>query len=232
LVGPELPDLIAGLVSLISIIGFVQWWKPPYNEKYVATLVVAGGQEAIEQERRHSGASSKQEVQEHEHMPADETNDYNTNLGEVEKDRDNGPTSEAEYPKTRPANTLVEKPTLYEALFAWLPWMLIVVIVIIWSFCKVSVIGQINVHWPHLDNQIWLTLYEKKYAAIWTFQPLATGTAILIAGIVFLICVLLTGEHISIAWLSIMDTGKQLFFPIITVSFIMAFAYLYNFSGK
>jgi lactate permease len=61
---------------------------------------------------------------------------------------------------------------------------------------------------------------------------LATGTAILIAGIVFLICVLLTGEHISIAWLSIMDTAKQLFFPIITVSFIMAFAYLYNFSGK
>ncbi|KAI9284591.1 lactate permease [Umbelopsis sp. AD052] len=186
LVGPELPDLIAGLVSLISIIAFVQWWKPPYNEKYVATMATSS---------------------------------------------DDANATEMEGRQVAPANTAVEKPTLYEALFAWLPWLLIVIVVIIWTFLKVSAIGQVNVHWPHLDNQVWLTLYEKKYAAVWSFQPLATGTAILVAGIVFLICVLLTGEHISIAWLSIADTAKQLLYPVITVSFIMAFAYLYNYSG-
>ncbi|KAH8549432.1 lactate permease, partial [Umbelopsis sp. PMI_123] len=205
LVGPELPDLIAGLVSLISIIGFVQWWKPPYNEKYVATMVEHAGQSGSDKE---SATDEKEDSPEH------------ANATEIERDR-----------QVAPANAAVEKPTLYEAVFAWLPWLLIVVIVIIWSFLKVANIGQVNVHWPHLDNQVWLTLYEKQYAAVWSFQPLATGTAILIAGLVFLICVLLTGEHISIAWLSIFDTAKQLFYPILTVSFIMAFAYLYNYSG-
>lgn len=37
-VGPELPDLIAGLISLISVIGFVQYWKPPYKPKYEANM--------------------------------------------------------------------------------------------------------------------------------------------------------------------------------------------------
>lgn len=232
LVGPELPDLIAGLVSLISIIGFVQWWKPPYNEKYVATMVVSGGEEPLTPpQRRSSEVSGKQEIQEEENAALDGEETHHGSDEKATSSDDANPT-EVEHRQVAPANTVIEKPTLYEALFAWLPWLLIVVIVIIWSFCKVSVIGQVNVHWPHLDNQVWLTLYEKKYAAVWTFQPLATGTAILIAGIVFLICVLLTGEHISIAWLSIADTAKQLFYPILTVSFIMAFAYLYNYSGK
>ncbi|KAI8579840.1 hypothetical protein K450DRAFT_294653 [Umbelopsis ramanniana AG] len=230
LVGPELPDLIAGLVSLIAIIGFVQWWKPPYNEKYVATMVVAGGEEPLAPQRRSSDVSSKQEIHEEENATKD---GEETHHGSDEKatSSDDAIPTENEGRQVAPANAVVEKPTLYEALFAWLPWLLIVVIVIIWTFCKVSAIGQVNVHWPHLDNQVWLTLYEKKYAAVWSFQPLATGTAILVAGLVFLICVLLTGEHISIAWLSVVDTAKQLFYPVITVSFIMAFAYLYNYSG-
>lgn len=37
-VGPELPDLIAGLISLISVIGFVQYWKPPYRSEYEANM--------------------------------------------------------------------------------------------------------------------------------------------------------------------------------------------------
>ncbi|KAJ2956115.1 hypothetical protein NQZ79_g8001 [Umbelopsis isabellina] len=242
LVGPQLPDLIAGLVSLISLIGFVQWWKPPYNEKYVAVMKVDGADVAMNngQSRRRSSQSSKQEVSEHEHAADDDTDDQHHDLDgsgpQIEKGQHastegNGVTGD-ETPYVVPANAAIQKPTLYEALFAWLPWVLIVVVVIIWTFAKVANIGQVNVSWPHLDNQVWLTLYGKKYAAIWQFQPLATGTAILVAGIIFLICVLLTGEHISIAWLSIADTAKQLFLPILTVSFIMAFAYLYNYSGK
>lgn len=242
LVGPELPDLIAGLVSLISLISFVQFWKPPYNEKYVAVMRVDGADDAMnnQQARRRSSQSSKQEVSEHEHAVDNDMDDQHHNLDgtgpEVEKgehdNTDSNGATENEGQYVKPANAAVVKPTLYEALFAWLPWVLIVVVVIIWTFAKVSAIGQVNVAWPHLNNQVWLTLYEKKYAAVWQFQPLATGTAILVAGVIFLICVLLTGEHISIAWLSIADTAKQLYLPILTVSFIMAFAYLYNYSGK
>lgn len=32
-------------------------------------------------------------------------------------------------------------------------------------------------------------------------------------------------------WIALKRTGKQLFYPDLTVSFIMAFAYLYNYSG-
>lgn len=38
LVGPELPDLMAGLISLLVIILFVQYWKPPYRPEYEATI--------------------------------------------------------------------------------------------------------------------------------------------------------------------------------------------------
>ncbi|RCH97378.1 hypothetical protein CU098_010982, partial [Rhizopus stolonifer] len=44
LVGPELPDLIAGLVSLISIIAFVQFWKPKYRPEYHARLIATNPQ--------------------------------------------------------------------------------------------------------------------------------------------------------------------------------------------
>ena len=38
--------------------------------------------------------------------------------------------------------------------------------------------------WPGLHNAISITLYDAKpYAAVWLFQPLGTGTAILLAAI-------------------------------------------------
>jgi lactate permease len=37
-VGPELPDLIAGLFSLLSVIAFVQYWELLYRPKYDANL--------------------------------------------------------------------------------------------------------------------------------------------------------------------------------------------------
>lgn len=38
LVGPELPDLMAGLVSLITVIAFVQFWRPRYRKEYEANI--------------------------------------------------------------------------------------------------------------------------------------------------------------------------------------------------
>lgn len=80
-------------------------------------------------------------------------------------------------------------------------------------------------------DQIWLTLYGEKYAAYWDFQPLATGTAILISGIPFWCIVLLRRHHPKVFWLALKDTFLQLYLPVLTVSFIMALAYLYNYSG-
>ena len=65
----------------------------------------------------------------------------------------------------------------------WLPWILVSAIVIVWTFLKVAAIGQQAIQWPGLHNAISITLYhDKPYAAIWNFQPLGTGTAILVGG--------------------------------------------------
>jgi hypothetical protein len=48
---------------------------------------------------------------------------------------------------------------------------------------KINLIGD-AVPWPGLDNAVFITLYNKPYAAVWNFQPLATGTAILVAAMI------------------------------------------------
>ena len=58
----------------------------------------------------------------------------------------------------------------------WLPWLIVSAIVIVWTSFKVFAIGQMSIPWPGLHNAISITLYgDKPYAAVWKFQPLATG---------------------------------------------------------
>ena len=67
----------------------------------------------------------------------------------------------------------------------WLPWVVVSVVVIVWTSFKVAAIGQQTIAWPGLHKAISITLYnDKPYAAIWAFQPLGTGTAILLAAII------------------------------------------------
>ena len=88
----------------------------------------------------------------------------------------------------------------------WVPWLIVTVVVILWTTFNIAAIGQKAIPWPGLDKAIAITLYnDKPYAAVWTFQPLATGTAILLSAIVtaavvglgvadFLRCVLKTSR--------------------------------------
>ena len=111
----------------------------------------------------------------------------------------------------------------------WLPWILVSVVVIAWTHLKVSAIGQQAIPWPGLHNQIAITLYDDKpYAAIWAFQPLATGTAILVAAI-------LTAAWVGVGparfLTAVGDTWKQSRIAILTVALIVALAYVMNYSG-
>ena len=66
----------------------------------------------------------------------------------------------------------------------WLPWLLVSAVVILWTHFGVFAIGQQSIQWPGLHNAISITLYnDKPYAALWVFQPLATGTAILLSSV-------------------------------------------------
>ncbi len=125
---------------------------------------------------------------------------------------------------------VAERPvTAVPAWQGWLPWLIVSAVVIIWTSYKVANIAQQAISWPGLHKMISITLYhDKPYAAVWNFQPLATGTAILLAAIItaalvqlspagFLRCV---GHTVRQAWLAI-----------VTVMLIVGLAYLMNYSG-
>jgi lactate permease len=111
----------------------------------------------------------------------------------------------------------------------WLPWIVVSIVVIIWTSFKIFAIGQIGLHWPGLDNAISITLYNNKpYAAVWVFQPLATGTAILLAAVLTAALFRLSPTAF---WACIVDTFRQVWIAIITVCCIVGLAYLMNYAG-
>lgn len=115
-----------------------------------------------------------------------------------------------------------------EALAAWAPWLLLVGVMVAWSSLNLFAVGQKAIPVPHLHNEVFITLYHKPYAAIFTFQPLAAGTAGLTA---MLLMALLFRTSPRVVVASGMKTLRQLRMPALTVGLIVALAYLYNYSG-
>ena len=111
----------------------------------------------------------------------------------------------------------------------WLPWLIVTAAVILWTFFKVALVGQQKIHWPGLDKAVAITLYhDKPYEAVWTFQPLGTGTAILLAALITALLVGLSpGEFIR----CVVRTIRQIWQAVVTVMLIVALAYVMNYSG-
>ena len=110
-----------------------------------------------------------------------------------------------------------------------MPWLVVTAVVIAWTYFKVSTIGAQSIPWPNLDKAVAITLYKDKvYAAVWAFQPLSTGTAILVAALIIALLV-----RISVAELiqCAVRTIRQIWQAVITVMFIVALAYVMNYSG-
>jgi lactate permease len=111
----------------------------------------------------------------------------------------------------------------------WMPWLIVTAIVIVWTYLKVATIGQQAIHWPGLDKAVSITLYhDKPYAAVWSFQPLGTGTAILLAAIITALLVRLpVAEFFRCA----VRTIRQIWQAVLTVMLIVGLAYVMNYSG-
>jgi lactate permease len=111
----------------------------------------------------------------------------------------------------------------------WMPWLIVTAIVILWTYMKVAALGQQAVHWPGLDKAVAITLYhDKPYAAVWNFQPLGTGTAILLAAIITALLVRLSPAEF---WRCAVRTIRQIWQAVVTVMLIVALAYVMNYSG-
>jgi len=118
--------------------------------------------------------------------------------------------------------------TTRQSFAAWSPWVLLAAVMVAWSYLHLFGVGQMTLQVPHLDNTVFITLYNKPYAAIFPFQPLAAGTAGLTA-------MLLTALIFRTPPRTVLESGKktlrQLRMPGLTVGLIVALAYLYNYSG-
>ncbi len=115
-----------------------------------------------------------------------------------------------------------------DSLAAWAPWALLSAVMIAWSQFKLLGLGQLSIPIEPLHQKILITLYQKPYAAVYAFQPLAAGTAALAATV-------LTALVFRVRPLDWVKSGRktlvQLRLPALTVVLIVALAYLYNYSG-
>ena len=128
----------------------------------------------------------------------------------------------------QPTDNLIGKLSFRDAVDGWVPWALLSLVMVLWSYFKLIPQGQIVVPVPALHNGVFISLYQKPYAAVFSFQPLAGGTAVLAT-------TLLTALWFRVRPRALVKAGattlRQLRLPGIAVLFIVALAYLYNYSG-
>lgn len=111
----------------------------------------------------------------------------------------------------------------------WMPWLIMTVTVILWTLFKVANIGKLAIPWPGLDKAVAITLYhDKPYAAVWTFQPFSTGTAVLVAALITALLVRLSPA--ALCRCAVRTIG-QIWQAVVTVMFIVGLAYVMNYAG-
>jgi glycolate permease len=118
--------------------------------------------------------------------------------------------------------------TWRQGLTAWAPWLLLAGVMVLWSYIKLFQAGHRAIPIPGLDRTVLITLYHKPYTAVYSFEPLAAGTAVL-AAVLLTAVVLQASPRLLVS--SGIKTVKQLVLPVLTVVLIVALAYLYNYSG-
>jgi len=128
----------------------------------------------------------------------------------------------------QPTDSLLGKLSFRDAVDGWAPWVMLSVVMVLWSYFKLIPHWQIVVPVPALHNGVFISLYQKPYAALFSFQPLAGGTAVLAT-------TLLTALWFRVSPRAFVKAGtttlRQLRLPGVAVLFIVGLAYLYNYSG-
>ncbi|UAK25907.1 L-lactate permease [Sphingomonas nostoxanthinifaciens] len=142
------------------------------------------------------------------------------------------PVPDPAYALTIPADLIASARTAEAraggALAGWLPWLVLSATVTIWIHFKINLMGRTLIQWPGLHNAVFITAYGKPYAAVWDFQPLATGSAILVASIVTAaLCRQTPGDFVA----AFVRSLRQVRLPALTTTLIVALAYLMNYSG-
>lgn len=129
MVGPELPDLIAGLASLISLIAFVQFWKPKYRPEYEAVMVPTKREMSDEESVSHKSSSVNEQDDSLGKNQTEGAEKNNATRVEA-KDGESHVSEGSKEKNITPIGIAIVKPNAREIMLAWSPWVLIVCVVI------------------------------------------------------------------------------------------------------
>jgi glycolate permease len=131
---------------------------------------------------------------------------------------------------TPAATDVVSAPKLTprEVLDGVIPWLLLSVVIIVWTRLKLFSAGQVAMPIPSLNNGVVIALYGRPYAAVFNFQPLVSGTAVLVSAILTAIWFRMSPR---VVLATAAETLRQLRLPALAVLCIVGMAYLYNYSG-
>jgi lactate permease len=139
------------------------------------------------------------------------------------------PARDPQFEIARSPRAAVGQAPAIAAWQGWIPWVVISGTVILWTYLKIARFGQMGVHWPWLDKLVAITLYnDKPYAAVWDFQPLGTGTAILVAAF---ITAVLVGLPLRETIRCVGRTVAQIWVAVVTVMLVVGLAYVMNYAG-
>jgi L-lactate transport len=126
-----------------------------------------------------------------------------------------------------------------EILLAWSPYMLLVVFVLLWGLDALPVKAFVNratitFAWPGLHNLVTrmppVTAKPSPYAATFAFNWLAaSGTSCLFAVLASAVVLRVSPSRLL---RMIVNTARQLLLPLVTISSVLALAFLMNYSGE
>jgi lactate permease len=152
------------------------------------------------------------------------------------------PKSNWHFPDEPPVTYEAHSYTMGQILRAWSPYLILAATVLVWGlpvFKKLMLPTQTIIPWPGLHNLVVkaapivaenLPLAKKLYAANYVINPVtAAGTAVLFSGLVAI--ALIPGYGYGRAIACFVRTTVQLRFPILTISMMLALAYIMNYSG-
>ncbi|MGO9273184.1 MAG: L-lactate permease [Terriglobia bacterium] len=214
--GPYVADVIASLVSIAALVLFLHWRKSRETQGRVSGF-------GVRDSRRKTPAgrfpASPEPLVPRPGFPLP-----------IPNPESRIPSSSAS-PETRtpnPAGVQLAPLTGREAAAAWAPWVILSVTMIAWSYLKLFQVGRTAIAVPGLHQHVFISLYQKPYAAIYSFEPLAAGTGALTATLLTALAFL---TPLRVWSRSGWKTLRQLRMPGLTVGLIVALAYLYNYSG-
>jgi lactate permease len=142
--------------------------------------------------------------------------------------------TEKKYSTLAPASG--QKRTTGQILGAWLPYGLLVILVLLWGYKPVQAVlnhATISFGWPLLHNRVLMTppvvAKPTLYKAIFQLNFLtASGTSCMFAAL--LSAVLLRMSPLAFARL-LLSVCRELFLPTVTVTAVLAMAFVMNYCG-